>query len=72
MSSSEFDVRMKQVEGRLDQAQGLLDSIGRVVSRIEQAHVTAERRHLAPIVLLATSAILAMTVAFVARRHHSV
>jgi hypothetical protein len=72
MSSSDFDTRMTQVEGRLNEAQGLLDSISSVVHRIEQAHDSAEGRSLVPLVVLATSAIVAVTVVVFARRHQSV
>jgi hypothetical protein len=71
MATSEFDTRMKRVEGRLDDAQGRLDSINRVLGSIERAHDTAERGSLVPLFLFAVSAIAAVTVAVVARRHQS-
>jgi hypothetical protein len=71
MSSSEFDVRMKLLEGRVDKAEGLLDSVGRVLRSIEQAHDTAERGRSVPLVLLAATAIVAASVVFVARRQQS-
>lgn len=71
MSSSEFDIRMKMLEGRVDKAEGLLDSVGRVLRRIEQAHDTAQQRRSVPLVLLAATAIVAASVVFVARRQQS-
>ncbi len=71
MSSSEFDIRMKLLEGRVDKAEGLLDSVGRVLRRIEQAHDTTQQRRSVPLVLLAATAIVAASVVFVARREQS-
>jgi hypothetical protein len=72
VSSTEFDTRMKQLEGRLEDAQGLVDSIRRVLGSIEEAHDTAERGSLVPLVLFAGSAIVAVAVVSIARRHQSV
>lgn len=71
MSSSEFDIRMKMLEGRVDKAEGVLDSVGRVLRTIEQAHDTTQRGKSVPLVLLAATALVAASVVFVARRQQS-
>ena len=71
MSSSEFDVRMKLLEGRVDKAEGILDSVGRVLRSIERAHDTAGRRKSVPLAFLAAIAVVAASVVFVARRQQS-
>jgi hypothetical protein len=68
MSSTEFDTRMKRMEGRLDQAEGLLESVGRVLGTIERAHDKTHRGSRAPLVVVAASALAAMTGMFVVRR----
>ena len=71
MSSSEFDVRMQVLEGRVEQAERVLDSVGRVLRSIERAHATADRGRSVPIVLLGAAAIVAASVVFVARHQQS-
>jgi hypothetical protein len=68
MSSTEFDTRMKRMEGRLDKAEGLLESAGRVLGTIERAHDKTHRVSRAPLVVVAASALAAVTGVFVVRR----
>jgi hypothetical protein len=68
MSSGAFDVRMKLLEDRVDKAEGFLDSVGRVLHGIERAHNAVERRGSVPLLLLATTAAVAASIALVARR----
>ena len=71
MSSSEFDSRLKLLEGRVDKAEGLLDSVGRVLRSIERAHDTGTRGRSLPLVLLAATALVTASVVFVTRRQQS-
>ncbi len=71
MSSGEFDVRMKVLEGRVEKAESVLDSVGRVLGSIERAHDSAEGGRLVPLVLLGATAIAAASVVFVTRRQQS-
>ena len=71
MSSSEFDARMNLLEGRVDKAEGLLDSVGRVLRSIERAHDTAQHGRSIPFALLAATAIVGASLLFVARRQQS-
>jgi hypothetical protein len=65
---SDFDTRMKRMEGRLDKAEGLLESAGRVLGTVESAHDKTHRGTRAPLVVVAASALAAVTGVFVVRR----
>jgi hypothetical protein len=68
MSSTEFDTRMKKLEGRLDKAEGLLESAGRLFGTVERSHDRIHGGSRAPLVVVAASALAAVTGVFVARR----
>jgi hypothetical protein len=68
MSSIEFDTRMKKLEGRLDKAEGLLESAGRLLGTVERSHDRIHGGSRAPLVVVAASALAAVTGVFVVRR----
>jgi hypothetical protein len=71
MTTTGFDTRINQLETRLDKAESFLDAGGRVLEAIEHAHESAGRARRNPIVLMAGSLLVAVTVALVARRQLS-
>ena len=68
MSGTEFDTRMKRMEGRLDKAESLLDSAGRALRTAERAHESVDRGSRVPLLLVAASVIIAATGVSIARR----
>lgn len=71
MPPSEFDTRINRLESRLDKVELLLDASGRVLKTIERAHEHVGRGRRTPLVLVVGSALIAVTVVLVTRRHQA-
>jgi hypothetical protein len=72
MNTSEFETRIKRVEGRLDKAEVVLGTVGRVVEAVERAqarggHTKKGLRSAAAIFV--GSAVVALALVLMAREH---
>jgi hypothetical protein len=70
MNTSEFETRIKRVEGRLDKAEVVLGTVGRVVEAVERAQERGGRTkkglQSAPVILVG-SAVVALALVIMAR-----
>lgn len=71
MSPSEVDTKIQRLESRLDKAESLLDVAGRVLETVERVHGRSGRVRRTPFVLVAASALVAVSVVVFALRQNS-
>jgi hypothetical protein len=67
MSTGEFDVRVKQLEGSLEKTESLLESVGQVLRAVEKAGNRVGRSRV-PVLLVAAGTLLGAVVVFVISR----
>jgi hypothetical protein len=67
MSTGEFDVRVKQLEGSLEKTESLLESVGQVLRAVEKAGNRVGRSRV-PVLLVAVGTLLGAVVVFVISR----
>jgi hypothetical protein len=68
MTSSPFDARVEQLEGSLDKAESLLQSVDQVLRSVEKAQNRIGKGSRTPFLLVAASTLVGVAVVFIVAR----